>query len=233
MNVHRDPDRLINAFLMEGATELADEVYDTVRDRIDHTRQRAVIGPWRMPDIMNKLVPIGLGAAVVVVALVIGTQLLRTPASGGTGGAPSAAPSAEPSPTLVGGSVTYQLDGAPATTEVDAVAVGGSVSGTAVTTFALGTHTVQLKCAADYGDTWALGGKVEQSTADVGSAGTWSAVIVKDGSPQQIGINISDGEWQGSDCDAWLASTDYSRIDPSNFNPVESGALVAPPDPAP
>ena len=35
MNAHRDPDRLIHAFLMEGATELADEVYDTVRDRIE------------------------------------------------------------------------------------------------------------------------------------------------------------------------------------------------------
>ena len=48
MNTHRDPDRLIHAFLMEGATELADEVYVTVRDRIEqHTttgRHRLVEG---------------------------------------------------------------------------------------------------------------------------------------------------------------------------------------------
>ena len=75
MNARRDPDRLIHAFLLEGATELADQVYDAVRDRIEQKRQRVVIGPWRMPD-MNKLVPIGLGAAAVVVVLVVGTQLL-------------------------------------------------------------------------------------------------------------------------------------------------------------
>lgn len=44
---------------------------------------------------MNKLVPIGLGAAAVVVALVVGTQLLAPAAPGGVG----AGPSLEPSPT--------------------------------------------------------------------------------------------------------------------------------------
>jgi len=100
MTAQRDPDRLINAFLMEGQTELADPVYDAVRASIEHTRQRAVIGPWRMPT-MNKLVPIGLGAAAVVVILVIGTQLLGPAAPSGVGGAPSptAAPTTAPSPT--------------------------------------------------------------------------------------------------------------------------------------
>ena len=55
MTAHRDPDRLIHAFLMEGQTELADQVYDAVRATIEQKRQRAVIGPWRMPN-MNKLV---------------------------------------------------------------------------------------------------------------------------------------------------------------------------------
>ena len=50
---------------------------------------------------MNKLVPIGLGAAAVVMALVLGTQFLGRPAPGGVGGAPSATPTpgATPSPT--------------------------------------------------------------------------------------------------------------------------------------
>ena len=87
MNAQRDPDRLIHAFLMEGATELADQVYDAVRDRIEQQRQRVVIGPWRMPT-MNKFVPIGLGAAAVVVALVVGTQLLGPPAARRRGRAP-------------------------------------------------------------------------------------------------------------------------------------------------
>ena len=163
MSSHRDPDRLINAFLMEGQTELADPVYDAVRATIERKRQRVAIGPWRMPT-MNKLVPIGLGAAAVVVALVVGSQLLGPTASGGVGGAPSTEPAATPSPTPVGGTVNYQFDGAPATTEVDAVADGASVSGTAVTTFGGGTHTVRLMCAGDYGDVWAFGGTTEQTT---------------------------------------------------------------------
>ena len=31
MTARRDPDRLIHAFLMEGQTELADQVFDAVR----------------------------------------------------------------------------------------------------------------------------------------------------------------------------------------------------------
>ncbi len=101
MSTRRDPDLLVHDFLMEGQTELADQVLDAVRATIEQKRQRVVIGPWRMPN-MNKLVPIGIGAAAVVVALVGGTQLLRPPASGGVGGAPSATPEpsvAAPSPT--------------------------------------------------------------------------------------------------------------------------------------
>jgi hypothetical protein len=59
-------------------------------------------------------------------------------------------------------------------------------------------------------------------------AGDWSAVIVKDGSPQQIGIWLSDDPSNASDCEAWLALIDLGTIDPENFNPVESGALVLP-----
>jgi hypothetical protein len=97
MNERRDPDRLIHAFLLEGQTELADQVYDAVRATIEDTHQRAVIGPWRMPT-MNKLVPFGLGAAAVVAALVVGTQLLPAGPSG-VGADPSVQPSATPAPT--------------------------------------------------------------------------------------------------------------------------------------
>jgi hypothetical protein len=98
MNARRDPERLIHAFLMEGQTELADQVFDAVRAATERKRQRVVIGPWRTP-IMNKLVPIGLGAAAVVVALVVGIQALGPPAPSGVGGAPSATPAATLSPS--------------------------------------------------------------------------------------------------------------------------------------
>jgi hypothetical protein len=110
MNAQRDPDRLIRSFLMEGAEQLDDQIYDAVRAEIDQRRQRVVIGPWRMPD-MNKLVPIGLGAAAVVVALVIGVRMLGPTARDGVGGTPTAEPSAPltsspsitaPSPSLEG-----------------------------------------------------------------------------------------------------------------------------------
>lgn len=182
---------------------------------------------------MNKLVSIGLGIAAVVVILLVGAQILRPAAPGGVGGGPSAEPSASPSPTPLGGLVQYQLDGAPATTEVNVVADGASVSGTAVTKFAAGTHTVGLECATRKGDSWAVGGTTEQTTVPGERAGDWSAVIVKDGSPQQIGIWLSDPKSEGIDCDGWLAAIDIGTIDPSNFQPVESGALAAPADLAP
>jgi len=94
MTPRRDPDRLIHAFLMGGQTELADPVYDAVRDRIEETRQRAVIGPWRASDV-NNFLKIGLAAAAVVVIAIIAINLL--PGSPAPGGEPSASPSVSPS----------------------------------------------------------------------------------------------------------------------------------------
>lgn len=96
MTSRRDPDQLIHHFLLEGSERLHDQVYDAVRADIEHKRQRVVIGPWRMPD-MNKLVPIGVAAAAVTVALVVGTRLLGAPAPGDVGAVPSASPTARPS----------------------------------------------------------------------------------------------------------------------------------------
>ena len=55
MTAPRNPDRLIRAFLAEGQDELPDQVYDAVRDRIEQTNQRVVIGPWRTPFVNNFL----------------------------------------------------------------------------------------------------------------------------------------------------------------------------------
>jgi hypothetical protein len=222
MNARRDPDRLVHDFLMEGQTELADQVFDAVRATIEHRHQRAVIGPWRMPDIMSKLVPFVLGGAALVAVLVIGSQLFATAAPGGAGAAPPA-----------GGTVVYQLDGSSSTTVVDADDDGADLTGTAVTTSGSGTHTVALECAVRDGDTWAFGGTTEQTTLPGESAGSWSAVVVRDGSPQQIGIWLSDAKTEGIDCDGWLTGIGLAGIGAENFVPVESGALVPPPDLAP
>jgi hypothetical protein len=102
MTASRDPDRLIHAFLDEGLDELPDPVYDAVRDRIEQTRQRALIGSWRTPDV-NRYLKIGLAAAAVVVIAVVGFQFLGNSDTGSPGASESAEPSAtatpRPSPT--------------------------------------------------------------------------------------------------------------------------------------
>ena len=101
MTTSRDPDRLIHAFLSEGEEQLHDQVYDAVRAEIEQKPQRVVIGPWRMP-IMNRIVGFGLAAAAVVAAVLIGSQLIGSPANvGGPGLEPArtASPTPEPTPS--------------------------------------------------------------------------------------------------------------------------------------
>ena len=98
MTAPHDLDRQLRAFLADGPTELPDPSFDAVRDRMETTRQRVVLGPWRVPD-MSKFVPYALGAAAVVVALAVGIQFLRPAEPSGPAAVPSAQPSALPSPT--------------------------------------------------------------------------------------------------------------------------------------
>jgi hypothetical protein len=98
MNPNRDPDRLINAFLMEGATELADGVYVAVRDRIEHTRQRAVIGSWREPDV-NRYLKFALAAAAVLAIAVVGYRQFGSVNEVGPAASGSPAPSSTPAAT--------------------------------------------------------------------------------------------------------------------------------------
>lgn len=101
MTASRDPDRLIHAFLREGLDELPDPVYDAVRDRIDQTRQRAFIGPWRTSDV-NNFLKIGLAAAAVVVIAVVAFNLLPgspTPPGGEPSATPEPTATVEPSPS--------------------------------------------------------------------------------------------------------------------------------------
>ena len=90
-----DPDRLILAYLEEGVTELPDRVYEVVRSDIDRTRQRAVIGPRRTPQ-MNSFAKWAIAAAAVLVVALVGYSLLP---SRGEVAAPSASASPSPSPS--------------------------------------------------------------------------------------------------------------------------------------
>ena len=109
MTAHHDLDRLLNAFLLDGPTSLPDSSFDAVRDRAEQTRQRVVLGPWRVPTV-NKLIPIGLGAAALVVALLLGSRFIGSPSSnvGGPASEPpaSAAPSEAPASTAPASTAT-------------------------------------------------------------------------------------------------------------------------------
>jgi len=107
MTARHDLDRMLDAFLSDGPVELPDPSFDSVRDRMETTRQRVVIGPWRVPD-MNKFLALGAGIAAVVVVLAVGSRLLPAPAdpTAGTGSSPAPAaasatiaPTTAPSPT--------------------------------------------------------------------------------------------------------------------------------------
>jgi hypothetical protein len=97
MTSDRDPDRLIDAFLGAGPTELPERTYDAVRDHIEHTRQRVVIGPWREPN-MSNLTRVAI-AAVAILAVGFGASRLL-PGSPGVVGGPGPSASASPSPII-------------------------------------------------------------------------------------------------------------------------------------
>jgi hypothetical protein len=134
MTARRDPDRLIHDFLMEGQTELPGQVYDAVRDRIEQTRQRAVIGPWRTP-IMSRFAAIGLGAVAVVVVLLVGAQLLGTPNNVGSGGEPTPTTertfTTEPSPSVAWRSLPAECG--PTADELEAGTYGAPIGTFSVT----------------------------------------------------------------------------------------------------
>ena len=99
MTAPHDLDRQLEAFLVDGPTELPDPSFEAVRHRMDSTRQRVVPGPWRVPD-MNRFVPLVAGVAAVALAVTVGSRLLplSTGPTVGAGSTPSMS-AAPPSPT--------------------------------------------------------------------------------------------------------------------------------------
>lgn len=97
----RDVNRAIRSWLREDRHEDASRLAGAVLDQLEATPQRrATWWPARRTPIMNRFVTIGLGAAaVVVVALLVGSRLFGSPAPsvGGPGVEPTAPASVEPS----------------------------------------------------------------------------------------------------------------------------------------
>ena len=89
----RDVNRAIRSWLHEDRHEDVSRIAGAVLDQVDTIPQRrATWWPARRTPTVNRIFGFGLAAATVVVALLLGSQLLGSP--GGTGG-----PGGEPSPT--------------------------------------------------------------------------------------------------------------------------------------
>jgi hypothetical protein len=89
-------DSLIQAFLTEGRNELPERRYTAVRNEIERTRQRVVLGAWRFPN-MNRFALLMAGGAVVVIVALAAAYLL--PRNNSSIGVPLATPSAAVTPT--------------------------------------------------------------------------------------------------------------------------------------
>ena len=94
----RDVNRAIRSWLHEDRHEDVSRIAGAVLDLAETTPQRrATWWPARRFPEMNKFVTIGLGAAAVVVVLLLGAQLLSSPTDpGGVGADPVATASPEP-----------------------------------------------------------------------------------------------------------------------------------------
>jgi hypothetical protein len=113
MNSTRDADFLIKSFIGEGIDELPERSYDAVSAAVHQTRQWAVIGPWKEPQIMTATRFALIAAAIAVVAVVairflpstnIGPQPIPTavptaPPTAAPTATPTATPTVTPSPT--------------------------------------------------------------------------------------------------------------------------------------
>jgi hypothetical protein len=172
MTASRDPDRLIHGFLLEGEEELQDRVYDAVRAEIEHTRQRTVFGLRRTPT-MNRFLAIGAAAVAVLVMVVIGSQMFRSPTNSGLGGTASPTPQPTPTPSpvarvLASGSFTAGFGEFGEAFDIEATRTGDDVSGTLDVTApsgADGAYSVDLQCAQTTDqDVLLIGGQVTEST---------------------------------------------------------------------
>lgn len=95
----RDVNRAIRSWLHQDRHEDASRIAGAVLDQVETApRRRATLWPVRRTPVMNKFLGYGIGAAAVIVALVVGSQLLKSP--GANIGGPGEEPTSPPTPTF-------------------------------------------------------------------------------------------------------------------------------------
>jgi hypothetical protein len=100
MSSDRDTTRIVRSWLDEGVTQLPDRVLDAVLDQVPTTPQRrATWWPARRLPEMNTFAKLGVAAAMVVAAALLGFNYLIAPNVGGPGPASEPTPTPIPTPT--------------------------------------------------------------------------------------------------------------------------------------
>lgn len=99
MSTDRDPTRIIRSWLRSDEHVSADRILDVVLSIVDTTPQRRHAWLARRSPFMSNSVRIALAATAVVVAALIGYQLLISPNVSGPGPAPSPSSTMVPTPT--------------------------------------------------------------------------------------------------------------------------------------
>ena len=249
MNSERDANRIVRSWLEAGSNGIPDRVLDAVLSELPSTPQRRPRwSPWRSTT-MSAFIKIGAIAAVVLLAVVVGTRFLPGDAIVGV---PVETSSPAPSATLspVTGQFTFDAD-REITVVMDALADGSTLgtavagdtitglSGSAGITYVSegdvgdGENTVGLQCARQFDDqTWFLAGAVEESSGGGGPVGQWLAVTVRDTSPQQVNLyGQAEGTWD--DCAQFVRNIPDSAVEGQEMiGPVKEGGITLPPSAA-
>jgi len=101
MSTNRDFERITDAWLADGPTQLADRILDAALDEVHTTRQRRRLPvPWRFHTMSLQ---IRLAAAAVIGVIAVGAIYLNLPGRGDVGGpnpTPTSAPTATPAPSV-------------------------------------------------------------------------------------------------------------------------------------
>ena len=99
MSTDRDMTRIVRSWLRTDEHESADRVLDNVLALLDATPQRRSLWPTRRIVDMNSVAKLATAIAAVVVAAVVGINLLPGGVGPGDDPTPSPSPSPSPSPT--------------------------------------------------------------------------------------------------------------------------------------
>jgi hypothetical protein len=234
MNSERDSTRIVRSWLESGSTAIPDRVVNAVLAELPSRPQRRSRWSLRRSPTMKFLLPIvAAGAAVAVLAVVLGGQFLRNDS---IIGAPSSiTPSAPAGERPVSGQVSATFGSSAATIDVDGSATGSALSGTAKVSFGAFQEVpeledmflIGLQCARQLDDTtWILGGVIEESTHTGQTVGSAAALIVRDSSPQQVVLWFDDAA-PTADCPGFVEGITDAVMQEAIFSTVHGSDAIS------